>query len=178
MATLDEQFAERAARIEALVERFEASADPAVRAAAGELADSMLALHGAALARLLEVIRNSRDYGVMLLDRLAADEMVRSMLLLHGLHPTDLERRLREAIERVRPLLDGAGFELAAADVAGDRLRLRIRGADGSGKWMQVLRQSLEAALLEIAPDVSKIEIEEVSSSRSGAELLPIIHVR
>ena len=51
-------------------------------------------------------------------DQLTGDELVASVLLLHGLHPVDLETRVRGALEKTRPYLKshGGNVELVGID--------------------------------------------------------------
>src|SRR5262245_37351497 len=85
-----EEFRQRVRRIEALVETLEQTADPATRAAARELMATLLDLHRAGLARLLEVVGRAE----VVAEACADDELIRTLLLLHGLHPAPLEERV------------------------------------------------------------------------------------
>ena len=69
----------------------------------------MIELHGAGLERILDKLADAGDAGLALIDALAEDDLVGSILLLHGLHPLDLETRVRQALDKVRPLLRSHG---------------------------------------------------------------------
>ncbi len=55
--------------------------------------------------------------------------MVASMLLLHGLHPDDIETRVRRGIEKVRPYLQSHGGDVELASVRDGIVRLVLRGS-------------------------------------------------
>ena len=148
-------------RIETLIEALDAPADPGARGPPRELLEIVLDLHALALARMTAVVA-AADGGGALLRRLAEDEQVRAVLLLHGLHPDEMEIRVRRAVEGLRPQLARRGLrlEMVQANAATARLRVRpherIDGRiDAAG-----LRQEIEAAIVEAAPDLDEIAIE------------------
>ena len=83
----------------------------------------------AGFERVLDRIASTGPPGLELIDSLAADELVGSLLLLYGLHPQDLETRVREALEKVRPLLrfHGGKVELLGITEGTVRLRFKVR---------------------------------------------------
>jgi hypothetical protein len=91
------------ARVEALVEQLEATADPALREQIRALVRAVLEVHALGLQRLLALA------GPDSAARFArADELVASLLLLHDLHP-DIETAARTALraaERPAPRSD------------------------------------------------------------------------
>lgn len=144
-------------RIEELADDLDRLADAAAREHARELLERVLDLHGLGLARIITLIARAEG-GADLLERLGQDEPVRAVLLLHGLHPEDLETRLRRAIAELRPAV--------VAELTGlshRQARLRVTGADPA------LREAIEAALLEQAPDLEAIEIAFVQAHEEGA---------
>src|SRR5262245_13789887 len=102
------------ARVEQLIEKAERFPDPAARDVTREIVGALLELHGAGLARVLDALTGAGAVGRSVLEALAADGLVSSLLMLHGLHPVDLENRVRTALEAVRPALahHGGGVEL------------------------------------------------------------------
>ena len=50
-------------------------------------------------------------------ERLATDDLVASLLLVHGLHPHDVERRVSDALDRVRPYLGSHGGDVDLLEV-------------------------------------------------------------
>src|SRR5262249_34063453 len=105
----DREFRRRMERVESLVHDLEQSPDAATSERAQEIIQTVVELHGAALERILERLARAGAAGRALIDSLAEDELVASVLLLHGIHPLDLETRVRQALDNVRPLLRSHG---------------------------------------------------------------------
>ena len=96
------QFQKELGRIEELINALNGAADSAVAAQARELVQALLELHGTTLERALEIVHEN---DLTLVDKLAEDPLVSNLLILHGLHPLDLEARVRGALEKVKPRL-------------------------------------------------------------------------
>jgi hypothetical protein len=116
-------------RIQELVEQVEALPDPAARALLHECLQSVLALHGQGFARVLKLVQEVGPDGQTAFDRLIHDNVVRGLLLIHGLHPIDLEIRLREALKKVRPYMESHGGNVELISLEDDVARLRFQGA-------------------------------------------------
>lgn len=86
-------------RLEELIAALDAHPDPSAREPARELVALVLDLHGIGLAKLMAML--AREPGsASIMARLVDDDQVRAMLLLHGLHPEDMEARVRKAVDR------------------------------------------------------------------------------
>ena len=171
----DKEDADRAlARLEELIEALETHPGPA-GATARELVALVLELHGLGLARLMAILAPAQGVAPVV-ERLVQDEHVRAMLLLHGLHPEDLETRVRRAVERLRPHLGVHGLRLDLEDVSKGVVRLRLCGLEPRTpsplSWS--LPAEIEQAIFEAAPDTEKVLIEGLdfpsaaSSSRAA----------
>jgi Fe-S cluster biogenesis protein NfuA len=160
--TLDARdFQARLERLDALLQQVERSADPAGRARTQELVQAVLALHGSGLQRLLERLAEAGEAGQTILNACAGDDLIRGLLLLHGLHPQDLETRVREALDEVRPYLRKHGGSVELLGVEGGVVRLRLGGScDGCPSSAVTMRQTIEAAILAKAPDAAAVEVE------------------
>ena len=143
-------------RVEALIESLEKLSNPAARVVARELVQTLLALHGAGMERMMEIAQQLD--GEATLAAWGRDELVSNLLMLHGLHPVSLETRAGQAIEQVQPLLRCHGGELELIAVVDRRVRVRLRGRCGLSPME--LEQTLEEAFALIAPDVQIIEVE------------------
>ncbi|MGI8430768.1 MAG: NifU family protein, partial [Chthoniobacterales bacterium] len=104
-----QEFQRRLGRVEDLIAGLEKSPDPKVREQVRELIQTLLDLHASGLERILESIHSTGEPGVALIEQLGCDQLVSGVLLLHGLHPLDLETRVRTALETVRPRLGQHG---------------------------------------------------------------------
>jgi len=161
-------------KIEMLIEQLANLADPAAHAAAREVVQTLLAFHQAGLARMLEILRQTD--AAPAIAAFGKDDYVGRLLLLHGLHPVDLEARVRQALDQVQPLMKESGGDLELIAVAPSRVRVRLRG-DGT-LTASALAQILEEAFATIAPDVESIEVEnaprlEEPSGRMSLQMVP-----
>jgi hypothetical protein len=165
-------FRQRWRRVGELVQTLEQAADPATREAARELLGTVLDLHRAGLARLLDVAA-----AALAADALAAacagDELLASLLLLHGLHPDGPEARVRRALERAGPVLRAHGVAVDEATVADGVVRVRLRDTTaGRTSWPHGLREAVEEAVWEAAPDVAAVAVEGPGSGRIALPLV------
>lgn len=184
----DREVRERVAATEARLMEIEALADPKAQAVAAEAVQGLLELYGEALARIVESAAACAGEGM--LDALAADELVSHLLLLHGLHPVDLETRVRQALAEVRPYLNSHGGSVELLGVEEGVARLRLQGScRGCPSSAITLQQTIEEALQRAAPDLEGIEAEGVeafpaallprsSGARGGEPALVQIEVR
>jgi hypothetical protein len=147
MAHMEES---RIRRIETLVAKMKAIPDAAIRSDVQQLIEAILELHGAGLERTMEIVHAMGESGRLAIDHLAAEPLVSSLLVLHGIHPNDIETRVRMALDRLR------GAELIG--VHDGVVRVRVTGNHGSN-------QAALEAVREAAPDASDIVIEEALSS-------------
>jgi Fe-S cluster biogenesis protein NfuA/nitrite reductase/ring-hydroxylating ferredoxin subunit len=141
--------------VQALTERLDEIADPAAREAADELAAALVALYGDALERILEL------GGDELRERLAADDDLGGLLLAHGLHPVDLETRVRRALDEVRPYLESHGGDIELLGIEDGVARLRLQGScDGCAASAATLEGAVEQVLRDAAPDLAGMDVE------------------
>jgi Fe-S cluster biogenesis protein NfuA len=162
----------RMQRIGEIVEQLESTADPHARAMAKELLESLMALHGAALERILELASEPGEAGETIIRKCGRDELVSSLLLLYGLHPEDLRTRVTRALEKSKGYLEShaASAELVSIGEDGTvTVRIAVK-ANGCGSTAATVRSTLEAAIQDAAPDASSIVVEETGAglTRSG----------
>ena len=102
-------------------------------------------------------------------DGIAADELVSSILILHDLHPLDLPTRVQAALDRVRPYLGSHGGDVEIIGIEGDVVRLRMAGSCSTCPSSTVtLNFAIEEAILKAAPEISRIEAENVEAGPSA----------
>jgi Fe-S cluster biogenesis protein NfuA len=152
-------------QIEQLLDSLQSRLEPRAYDAAIELVQHITDLYGAGITRIVELAGDALgDQGPAFVRTLAADELVGSLLLVHGLHPDGLRQRVEEALERVRPFLagHGGGVELLDIDDVLSAVQLRLLGScDSCPSSAITLRSTVERAILEAAPEVSVIDVEE-----------------
>src|SRR5262245_18401841 len=158
-------------QIETLIQEIEAAADPAMRARVETLLKTLLELHGAGLERMLGLIWDSGASGQVIIDQhLAQDELVSNLMLLHGLHPLDLEARVRQTLDKLGPYLRsfGSKVELLSISEAGV-VNLRLEESCQSCSSARVnLKTVLEEAIFAAAPDVTAVETQGAAESLSA----------
>jgi Fe-S cluster biogenesis protein NfuA len=162
-------------RVEALIAELRARAGSQAGDVAEELVGCLVELYGAGLAAIVAILRQGDgDAGPRLLDALAADPLVESLLLVHDLHPLDADARIRRALEQLRPRLgahaDGISY-LGVDDQGVVRLRLTASG-HGCGSASTV-RQTVEEAVAEAAPETAGVAVEEVPAPAE----LPLLQI-
>jgi Fe-S cluster biogenesis protein NfuA len=157
----DIDFREDMQRIGGLVQEIESIADPAARAATKDLMQSLMDLHGAVLEKALGIVADAGEPGMNIIDRLGRDPLVSSVLILYGLHPEDLETRVRKAVDRIRPTLRKQGAEVELLGVNHGAIRLRVEtGSHTCGSTAKTVHATLEGAMYDAAPDMASLVIE------------------
>jgi Fe-S cluster biogenesis protein NfuA len=162
----DREFRKRMERVESLIHEVERFPDAKARARTQEILQAVMELHGAALERILNKLADAGTIGLAMIDALAGDDLAGSILLLHGLHPLDLETRVRQALDKARPLLRSHGGNVELLGLVGGVVRLRMLGScDGCPSSAMTLKQAIEEAIYEKAPDVMAIEVDGMATN-------------
>jgi Fe-S cluster biogenesis protein NfuA len=166
---------QQARRIEELVAKLEMSGDPAVVATAKALVEALMDLHGAAIERMLEIVARTGVAGQEIADGFGRDDLVGSLLVLYGLHPLDLETRVRRTIEKLGARLGKQGSEVALIGIDGGVVRLRVRTAGSNcGSSAGSMKAAVEEAFLGAAPDVAELVIDGLENVGSSSGFVPI----
>ena len=124
---IDSQFQRQLGRMEELIHALDEAADSPICRQARELVQMILKMHADALEHVLDSIHDNPITGQQLIDRLADDPLISNLLVLHGLHPLDLETRVRRALESVKPRLGLHGGDVDLIGVTPDGVvKLRL----------------------------------------------------
>ena len=163
-------------RINTLLEA-SAAGGVVARERAEELVRLVADLYGAGLERVLTILHEGGHLGDDMLAALAADDLVSSLLLVHDLHPYDVQTRVEQALEGVRPYLGSHGGDVELLEVTdSDVVRLRLLGScDGCASSSVTLKLAVEGAIEAAAPEVVAIEVE--TPTESGVTAGPVIAV-
>jgi len=171
----DKDFQMKIQRIGQLVGDLENIVDPEARASAKALVQLVLDLHAAAFERVMEIVAKNGEPGLHTIDDLGRDPLVGSLLVLYGLHPLDLESRVAQAVEKVRPHVrkGGGELDLIAIENGAVSLRLQVSG-HGCGSTGKTLKAMVEDALYEAAPDVNGLLIEGLDEQTGSSGFVPL----
>jgi Fe-S cluster biogenesis protein NfuA len=142
----DQKVRELVERAERLLEQIEGD-DKAT-----EAVQALVELYGEALRRVVAGAAPTED------------ELLSHLLLVHDLHPVDVETRVRQALEEVRPYLGSHGGDVELLGVEDGVARLRLAGTcNGCPSSSATLRSAIEEAVLEAAPELERIDAEGVA---------------
>jgi len=159
-------------RIDGLLAEFSALGDARVSEQAQDLVRLLMQMYGAGLSRVVTTVGQGDP---ALLERLADDELVSSLLVLHDLHPLDVETRVERALDRVRPYLGSHGGEVKMLGVEGDVCRVRMGGScEGCPSSAITLVHAIEKAILDAAPEVSRVEAVDVQEGPASGSLIQL----
>lgn len=165
----DTELQKKMQRIGEIVERLESATDPSVRAMARELVESLMALHGAGLERILELTAEAGEPGNGIIQKCGRDELVSSLLLLYGLHPDDMPTRVANALEKTRPFLQSHSASAELISIGADgKVAARVHlKAGGCGSTAATVKATVEAAIQDAAPDATSIVVEDPAAALS-----------
>ena len=96
---------------------------------------------------------------------------------MHDLHPDDLAARVAAALDSVRPFLAGHGgdVELLDLDDAVGAVHLRLLGScDGCPSSAVTLQKAVERAILEAAPEIVIIDVEQPTTEAAAGIITPV----
>jgi Fe-S cluster biogenesis protein NfuA len=171
----DKDFQIKVQRIGELVRDLENIADLESRASAKALVQLVLDLHSAGLERAMEIVAANGEAGTRIIDELGRDPLVGSLLILYGLHPLDIESRVAQAVDKIKPRLRKAGgeVELLGFNNGVVRLHVQITG-HACGSTAKTLKTMAEEALYEAAPDMNALLIEGLDDEAGSAGFVPL----
>jgi Fe-S cluster biogenesis protein NfuA/nitrite reductase/ring-hydroxylating ferredoxin subunit len=161
-------------RIKELIDRIENLPDAEARGLLRECLQSVLALHGNGLAHMLDLVRNAGAAGGEVTEALFKDKLVNGLLLIHGLHPVPLEKRLEQALEKVRPYAKSHGGNVELVRLENDVAVLRLEGTCKSCPSSAVTMElAVRQAIEEACPDLLGFEVEGNLAASPRPEHVP-----
>jgi Fe-S cluster biogenesis protein NfuA len=149
-------------RIERLLAEIRASADPTMTARVEELVEQVVGIYGSGLSRIWRLLQGERGRMDAVRRDMTDDPLISALLTLHGLHPDDVVARVEAALEQVRPYLaaHAGGVALLGLDDRGTAY-VRLEGScDGCTSSSATLRELVERAIQEAAPEIARVELE------------------
>jgi Fe-S cluster biogenesis protein NfuA/nitrite reductase/ring-hydroxylating ferredoxin subunit len=155
------------ARIQQLLEQIEALPAASTRELIHEFMEATLAFYGQGLARILQIVSESGPESQKVYQHLINDKVLRGLLLIHDLHPVDLQTRLRDALDHVRPYLRSHGGNVELISLTGETARLRLQGTCKSCASSAItLELAIRHAIEEACPDLAEFEVEGVAEKQ------------
>jgi Fe-S cluster biogenesis protein NfuA len=113
-----------------------------------------------------------------LLKTFSDDDLIGSLLLLHDLHPLDLETRVLQALDEVRPYLKSHGGNVELIGVDDGVARLRLEGScNGCAASAITLKNTIEEAINKVAPDLERLDVEGVNDQPPTRTIAPVTFV-
>lgn len=165
-------------RVHELTERLEAVAGPEARAVAHELVGAVMEMYEAGLVRVLEVLEDAGEAAAPAREALIGDGVFASLLLIHGLYPVDLETRVLEALESVRPYMESHGGDVELIAIEDDIVKLRLEGhCKTCSASASTLELAIKQALDEHAPDLAGMDVTGMEESTHEAPAGPVLPV-
>lgn len=166
-------------RIEMLLGELRSSSAPQVTEKVEEVVGLLVELYGAGLERILELINQDPTTAGPLLHRFTEDKFVESLLVLHGMHPVDVDTRIQGALEQVRPYLGShaGGVEYLGVDEEGVA-HLKLEGScHGCPSSTVTVKLTIEQAIIEVAPEVVRVQVEGVAEAPTGPST-PLLQIQ
>ncbi|HEY7622370.1 MAG TPA: NifU family protein [Solirubrobacteraceae bacterium] len=165
---------EHLARVQELTDALEALPEGREKDVAEDLIGAIVELYGDGLRRVVEALHEAGAAGQEIHGRLVADGVVASLLLIHDLYPIDLETRVREALDSVRPYMESHGGDVELLSLEDGIARLRLAGScDGCPASAATLELAIKDALDQAAPDLAGLEVEGVAAPRTAPAPTP-----
>jgi Fe-S cluster biogenesis protein NfuA/nitrite reductase/ring-hydroxylating ferredoxin subunit len=157
-------------RLQKLLAEVEALPYPGARELIQDCMESVLGFYGAGLKRILQVVSEDGPEGRKVFRDLIHDDVVKGLLLIHDLHPLNLEDRLLEALDKVRPYLKSHGGNVELISLENDVARLRLQGTCQSCASSSVtLELAIRHAIEQACPDLVHFEVEGVAQEKPAA---------
>ncbi len=159
-------------RIEALLDELATIGDSTVRERVEEVVRLLLELYGAGLERIVAAVTGEER----IVDQLLADPLVTSLFVLHGLHPVDVETRVEQALETVRPYLGSHAGGVTYLGIDDDGVaHLELQGScSGCPSSSITVKHSIEVAIMEAAPEVVSVAVTDVEKPAAQPALVQI----
>jgi Fe-S cluster biogenesis protein NfuA len=138
-------------------------------AAARELVQLLLDVHGTALQRMMEIVFDSGPAGKAIILKTGEDPIVRHLLLLHSLHPEELDSRVMKALDAARPKLRKLNSEVELVSLSEGVVQVKVNTSGHTcGSTVGTVKTLVEECIYDQAPDVESlqfIEPDEVPST-------------
>lgn len=151
-----------ASQIERVIDSLNTIADPDAAARGRELAQLLMSLYGAGLARVIEILRGDGPAAADAIERLAADPLVASLLTLHDIHPHPAADRIARSLSALQQALP-AGATLTLVSCEPPRAHVQVTLPQPGRVAPDALHHAIERAIGDAAPEITAIHIEGIA---------------
>lgn len=177
--SIETNLAEQMRQIELLTKEIEALPDANARTKAIELMRLLMEYHGAALDRVMEIISRSGAVSEKIFADLERDELTSGLLLLYGLHPAEVETRVANALEKVRPFLKKHDGDAELISIENGVVNLNLHGScNGCPSSSQSLISAIEEAIYEAAPDIAQIKMQSAETEPAKNAAVNFVQIK
>jgi hypothetical protein len=154
----EKEFQQKVRQLGTLVGELDRIPGSGSTAAARELVQLLMEVHGAGLERILELVFESSANGEAMIGILGRDPIVRNLLLLYSLHPEDLETRVLKALDAISPRLRKLDCEAELVGIHDGAIQVRLHNSGHThGSAAKNLRSIVEAQVYDMAPDLTSL---------------------
>jgi hypothetical protein len=158
----EKEFQETMRRLGALVGELDQLPAGGSKVATRELVQLLMEVHGVALERILELVKES-GAGEAIIHRFGDDPIARNLLLLYGLHPDNLETRVIKALDALKGRLRKLDCEVKLISIQEGAVQVRLYG-----RTRKDLRSIVEGGLYDLAPDLTALTVLGFEDESSG----------
>jgi hypothetical protein len=158
----EKEFQEKMRRLGALVGELDQLPAGGSKVATRELVQLLMEVHGVALERILELVKES-GAGEAIIHRFGDDPIARNLLLLYGLHPDNLETRVIKALDALKGPLRKLDCEVKLISIQEGAVQVRLYG-----RARKDLRSIVEGGLYDLAPDLTSLTVLGFEDESSG----------
>jgi nitrite reductase/ring-hydroxylating ferredoxin subunit/Fe-S cluster biogenesis protein NfuA len=146
-------FLEDLARLETIFDGW----DETPRRAVTTYSETLEALHGEALRRLIGALR-TEPAAMAAMKQAACDELVYAVLRRHNILKPSIAERVQAALESVRPMLASHGGDVELVEIAPPAIEVRFLGAcDGCPASALTFHAGVKKAVQDACPEITEI---------------------
>jgi Ferredoxin subunits of nitrite reductase and ring-hydroxylating dioxygenases len=155
----NEDFEQIAEKVDKALKNVEAIEDETARMHALGLKTAIEDFHKIALTKIVQKLK-ADERGKELLFELVDEPSVYAVLQLHGIVKPNINARIIQVLEMVRPYMQSHGGDIEFVKFENGTVYVRLSGAcNGCSQSAVTLREGAEEALLHNIPEVKKVEV-------------------
>jgi Fe-S cluster biogenesis protein NfuA len=170
----EQEFQEKIRQLGTLVGELNDAPESSSKVAAREMVQLLMEVHGAGLARIMELVFELGEHGEAIINRIGQDPIARNLLLLYSLHPDDLETRILKALDEAKTRLRKYNTDVEVVSIQDGAVQLRLMtSGHACGSTTKTLQSIVEESIYELAPDLTSLLILG-SADESASGFVPL----